>query len=171
MENDLLGRGRFSTIVGVEAGVFFAALELAGVAGTALPERICRFGEPSTFDDAGPADCDRSAVVRIKKNIQFNTVNIKRILFIKQNEKNVLFDTYLLLLSSSFVVIPFVGYHGERRRFFSGYCVVNHSSHLLLILESLALACHVLAMAIVHHLPYLNAMQFSNNKMMNHIWK
>lgn len=57
----LLGRGRRSTIVGVETGVFFVALVPAVVAGAALPDRICRFGEPSTFDGVGPTDCDRSA--------------------------------------------------------------------------------------------------------------
>lgn len=57
----LLGRGRRSTIVGVEAGVFLANLLLAVGAGAALPDRTCRFGEPSTFNGAGPTDCDRSA--------------------------------------------------------------------------------------------------------------
>lgn len=57
----LLGRGRLSTIVGVETGVFFVALFVAVVAGAALPDRICRFGDPSTFDGVGPTDCDRSA--------------------------------------------------------------------------------------------------------------
>lgn len=57
----LLGRGRLSTIVGVETGVFFVALFVAAVAGAALPDRICRFGDPSTFDGVGPTDCDRSA--------------------------------------------------------------------------------------------------------------
>lgn len=59
----LLGRGRRSTTVGVDAGVFFVTLEAAveAAAGAALPERTCRFGDPSTFDDAGPTDCDRSA--------------------------------------------------------------------------------------------------------------
>lgn len=57
----LLGRGRFSTIVGVEAGVFFVALFVAVVAGAALPDLTCRFGEPSAFEGVGPTDCDRSA--------------------------------------------------------------------------------------------------------------
>lgn len=64
MLNYLLGRGRRSTTVGVDAGVFFDTLEAAVevAAGAALPERTCRFGEPSRFDEAGPTDCDRSAL-------------------------------------------------------------------------------------------------------------
>lgn len=58
----LLGRGRRSTIVGVDAGVFLVTLVLAVVAGAALPDRTCRFGELSRFDGAGPTDCDRSAL-------------------------------------------------------------------------------------------------------------
>lgn len=54
----LLGRGRRSATVGVDTGVFFETLEAA--AGAALPERICRLGEASTFDETGPTDCDRS---------------------------------------------------------------------------------------------------------------
>lgn len=54
----LLGRGRRSTIVGVEAGVFLVTLVGAGAA---LPDRTCRFGEPSTFNGTGPTDCERSA--------------------------------------------------------------------------------------------------------------
>lgn len=57
---NLLGRGRRSTIVGVVTGVFLVGLTVAA-AGAALPERACRFGEPSTFDGVGPTDCDRSA--------------------------------------------------------------------------------------------------------------
>lgn len=58
----LLGRGRRSTIVGVDAGVFFcgglaAELVAADTAlGTALPDRICRLGDPSVFVAAGPTD-------------------------------------------------------------------------------------------------------------------
>lgn len=67
----LLGRGRRSATIGVDAGVFFVAFEAAveAVAGAALPERSCRFGDPSTFDDAGPTDCDRSAFGANKKKI------------------------------------------------------------------------------------------------------
>lgn len=58
---NLLGRGRRSTMVGVETGVFLYGLDVdVDVAfGTALPERICRFGEPSAFVVTGPTDWER----------------------------------------------------------------------------------------------------------------
>lgn len=61
---NLLGLGRRSTMVGVETGVFFCALAAlaavaAATAGTALPERACRFGEPSEVL-VGPTDWDRA---------------------------------------------------------------------------------------------------------------
>lgn len=67
----LLGRGRRSTIVGVEAGVFLVTLVLAEAAGAALPDRICRFGELSRFVETGPTDCDRSALYLELNRYQF----------------------------------------------------------------------------------------------------
>lgn len=58
---NLLGRGRRSTMVGVETGVFLIGLEdeVDVAFGTALPERICLFGEPSVFVVTGPTDWER----------------------------------------------------------------------------------------------------------------
>lgn len=45
-------------MVGVETGVFLNGLvdDVDVPFGTALPERICRFGEPSAFVVIGPTD-------------------------------------------------------------------------------------------------------------------
>lgn len=45
-------------MVGVETGVFLYGFEddVDVAFGTALPERICRFGEPSAFVVIGPTD-------------------------------------------------------------------------------------------------------------------
>lgn len=48
-------------MVGVETGVFLCGLEdeVDVAFGIALPERICRFGEPSAFVVTGPTDWER----------------------------------------------------------------------------------------------------------------
>lgn len=62
-------------MTGVVTGVFLvvlAAETAALAAGAALPDRIWRLGEPSTFEGAGPTDCERSATSEIRTTIDWN---------------------------------------------------------------------------------------------------